>query len=50
MRRVKAAPPSGAPVSRKYVTARDVYEFGPLLTWKDPEVRLLVVHMRLRST
>jgi len=31
---VKARSETAPPVSKRYITSRDVYEFGPLLSWK----------------
>ena len=36
MHRVKSRPLTAPPVSKRFVMNRGVYEFGPLLTWKDP--------------
>ncbi|CAD7931174.1 unnamed protein product [Amoebophrya sp. A25] len=39
MRRVRTRPQPPIYISRQYVSNRDLYEFGPLLVGKDPEVR-----------
>ncbi|CAM9222413.1 unnamed protein product, partial [Heterosigma akashiwo] len=36
MRRAKHRAEGAPPASRKFVVSRGVYEFGPLLTWKEP--------------
>jgi hypothetical protein len=35
MNRVKARLDNAPPVSKRYIMSKDVYEFGPLLTWKE---------------
>jgi hypothetical protein len=36
MRRVKGRAPDAPPISKRFVTSRGLYDFGPLLLWKDP--------------
>jgi len=36
MNRVKHRAIDAPPLSKKFIVSRDVYEFGPLLTWKTP--------------
>jgi hypothetical protein len=38
MNRAKARALDAPPVSKRYIMSRDVYEFGPLLTWKEKEL------------
>ena len=39
MNRAKARLETSPPVSKKYIMSRDVYEFGPLLTWKEASLK-----------
>ena len=39
MNRVKARALDAPPVSKRFVISREVYEFGPLLAWKEPSLK-----------
>ena len=39
MNRIKTRPLEAPPVSKKFVLSREVYEFGPLLAWKEPALK-----------